>query len=60
MAASMEAGFKEGTDQLKAVYDATLALGVPERRLRIDLGIARVLIITQELSTKQISWLLLI
>eukprot|EP01037_Dinobryon_pediforme_P013253 gene13253-13361_t len=35
------AGFKEGTDQLKAVYDATLALGVPERRLRIDLGIAR-------------------
>ncbi len=41
MAASMEAGFKEGTDQLKAVYDATLALGVPERRLRIDLGIAR-------------------
>src|SRR6185436_18729306 len=33
--------FVEGLDQLQRVYDGTLALGVPERGLQIDLAIVR-------------------
>ena len=35
------ANFKEGLDELETVYNGTLALGVPESALKIDLSIAR-------------------
>lgn len=35
------ANFKEGLDELEAVYNGTLALGVPESALQINLSIAR-------------------
>ncbi len=35
------ATFKEGLDELEAVYTSTLALGVPESALQINLAIAR-------------------
>jgi histidyl-tRNA synthetase len=35
------ATFTEGLDELQRVYDGTLALGVPERALRLNLAIAR-------------------
>lgn len=39
--ASANATFTEGLDELQRVYDGTLALGVPERALRLNLAIAR-------------------
>jgi histidyl-tRNA synthetase len=35
------ATFTEGLDELQRVYDGTLALGVPERALKLNLAIAR-------------------
>jgi histidyl-tRNA synthetase len=38
---SANATFTEGLDELQRVYDGTLALGVPERALKLNLAIAR-------------------
>ncbi len=39
--ASTNTALREGLDELKAVYQGTLALGVPQSALQIDLSIAR-------------------